>query len=100
MNIKSELLSSQLARIIKENMEAFDIYADAITDSAAISALNEIKSVINEGLSDHDIVDMIIKILKQYNIDTGACHNPFYLLDKAAKQNEKQTAFKKKMKVK
>ena len=91
MNIKSELLSSQLSRIIKENIEAFDTYADAITDSAAISALSEIKSVINEGLSDTGKVDMIVKILKRYNIDTGACHNPFYLLDKAAKRSDKQT---------
>ena len=99
MNIKSELLSSQLARIIKENIESFDKYADAITDSAAICALDEIKSVINEEISDSDIVERIVKILKKYNIDTGACHNPFYLLDKAARESEKRTASERNLKV-
>ena len=98
MNIESELLSSRLERIIKENIRSFDGYLDEIVDSAAICALDEIKSVISEGQSDPDIVEQIVEVLKKYNIDTGACHNPFYLLDKAARENGKRTASERKLK--
>ncbi len=87
MNIKSELLSSQLERIIRENIEAFDVFADEIADSAAIRALDEIKTVISAELSDPDTVERIVNILKKHNIDTQTDHNAFYLLDKAAKES-------------
>ena len=89
MKLKLERLSSQLAKMMRENIEALDINADSITDSAAISALDEINSVINEGLSDFDIVHRVVKILQKYNIDTGMCHNRFYFLDKAVRESEK-----------
>ena len=89
MKLKLELLSSQLAKMMRENIEALDIDADQVADSAALSALDEIKSVINEGLSDFDIVHRIVNILQKYNIDTGVCHNPFCFLDKDARESEK-----------
>ena len=92
MNIKTELLSSRIAEIIKDNISSLSIDADKITDTAAICALDKIKSVINKNLSDFETVDKIVDILKSCNIDTGACHNQFYLIDQAAKESEKLAA--------
>ena len=76
MEIKLELLRKYISDLINNGLDDFNIDADKIADSMALSALSEIKSILsNSNYSDFEIVEEIIKIFESYNLDFGGCHD-------------------------
>ena len=76
MNIKLELLKSEIAQLIAISLDKLDIDADRIADTAAINALSEIRDVIqNDVLSDFEMVERIVCIFEKYNISSGVTHD-------------------------
>ena len=76
MKIKTELLKKYIADFINICIDDFEIDADKIADSVAISVLSEIQDIIkNNNCSDFEIVEKIVCVFEKYNIDFGGCHD-------------------------
>jgi len=76
MNIKLELLKSNIKDYIDNNLQDFEIDASEIADSKAINVLAEIQNIIrNENYSDFDVVEEIVCIFEKYSIDAGFRHD-------------------------
>ncbi len=76
MKIKTELLKKYIADFINICIDDFEIDADKIADSVAISVLSEIQDIIkNNNYSDFEIVEKIVCVFEKYNIDFGGCHD-------------------------
>lgn len=75
MNIKLELLQNHICDMIINIFES-NLDANQIADTKAISILNNIKKVIlDDSLSDFDVVEQIVCILEENNIDCGGRHD-------------------------
>ncbi len=77
MTIKEELIRRSVAESVAQNLRITEYDIKTVADTAAIKALDEIKSVISrhEELSDFYIVDEIVEIFIKYGIDTNGCHD-------------------------
>lgn len=76
MNIKTELLKNHIMNIIDDQICDFDIDADKIADTTAISALSEIQNIIaDEKNSDFDAVERIVCVFEKYRLDFGGRHD-------------------------
>lgn len=77
MTIKEELIRRSVAESVAQNLRITEYDINTVADTAAIKALDEIKSVISrhEELSDFYIVDEIVEIFIKYGIDTNGCHD-------------------------
>ncbi|MBE7059718.1 MAG: hypothetical protein E7389_02720 [Ruminococcaceae bacterium] len=77
MTIKEELIRRSVAESVAQNLRITEYDINTVADTAAINALDEIKSVISrhEELSDFYIVDEIVEIFIKYGIDTNGCHD-------------------------
>ncbi len=77
MTIKEELIRRSVAESVAQNLQITEYDINTVADTAAIKALDEIKSVISrhEELSDFYIVDEIVEIFIKYGIDTNGCHD-------------------------
>ena len=77
MTIKEELIRRSVAERVAQNLRITEYDINTVADTAAIKALDEIKSVISrhEELSDFYIVDEIVEIFIKYGIDTNGCHD-------------------------
>ena len=97
MNIKFELLSKEIAEAISKILEIFDINENKITDSVAVCVLSEIKDVINnDRLTDFDMVHEIVNIFKNYNIDSGSCHDAMHFVRQKEIEIEREMKLKNK----
>lgn len=85
MKLKYGLLASAISEVIYEKirtyvaleaLEELDIDANEVINTAAIKALSEIQSVIqNENIPDSDAIKEIVKIFKKYDISAGSRHD-------------------------
>jgi len=76
MDIKIELLQNCIYDFIKGSLENCTIDVNNIANKKAISALNEIKTILsNDTLSDFDAIEEIVCIFEEYGIDTGGRHD-------------------------
>lgn len=76
MNIKLELLKSNIKDYIDSNLQDFEIDVSEIANTTAINILSEIQTTIrNENYSDFDVVEEIVCIFEKYNIDSGYRHD-------------------------
>lgn len=76
MEIKTELLKRHITDYINNQIEDFEIDADEITNTIALSILKEISDIIrNEDYSDFDAVEEIVSVFEKYKIDTGFRHD-------------------------
>ena len=76
MNIKLELLKDHITYFINSRLDDFDIDADKIADSIAISVLAEIQNVIKDNKNtDFDVVEKIVSLLESNGIDCGSRHD-------------------------
>ena len=76
MNVKTELLKAYISDYINYKIEDFDIDANKIADTTAISMLIEIQNILkNDTYTDFEIVDKIIYVFNKYNIDCGNPHD-------------------------
>lgn len=81
MNIKIELLKSEIADIIGEKLDTMRIDADKIADTTAIKALSEIQAVLARSnivygdLADYEIVEEIVNIFEKYELSAEGCHD-------------------------
>ena len=76
MNIKLELLKSEISGLIANRLDSLNIDADKIVDTTAVKALSEIRDVIqSDALSDFDAVERIVLIFEKYNISAGVRHD-------------------------
>lgn len=76
MNIKTELLKRYITDYINNQIEDFEIDANEITNTIALSILSEIRDVIkNEELSDFDSIEEIVRIFEKHKIDTDFRHD-------------------------
>ena len=57
-------------------IDDFEIDADKIADTTAITILSEIQKIVkNYNFSDFEIVESIVEIFDKYDIDFGNCHD-------------------------
>ena len=76
MNIKLELLKNYISDFINNNINDFEIDAEKIGDTVAISILREIQSIIrDETYSDFDAIEKIVCVFEKNKIDFGFRHN-------------------------
>lgn len=76
MNIKTELLKEHITSYINSRIEDFEINADKITDSTAITILGEIQNVLkNDKYNDFDAVEEIVCILQAHGLNCGSRHD-------------------------
>ena len=76
MNIKLDLLKSYISDFINNNIGEFEIDAQEIADTTAISILREIQMILaNNDYSDFEIVENIVCVFERYGVDAGNCHN-------------------------
>lgn len=74
--IKKELLKGYISDCIGNYVDSIDFDAGKIADTLAICILSEIQNIIiNEKLSDFEMVEEIVCIFERYNISAGACHD-------------------------
>ncbi len=76
MEIKLELLKKYISDYVNRNIEDFEINTDDIANSVAIEMIKEIKEIIlDDNLSDFDIVERITAIFEERDIDFGVQHD-------------------------
>ena len=75
MDIKVELLKSELIRKINEELDDFEIDATQIADTTAIKALGEIQQILKADEDDFMIVEEIVKVFEKYGLDCPPCHD-------------------------
>lgn len=76
MTIKTELLKKYIQDHINFYIDDFEIDADKIADTTAITILSEIQKIVkNYNFSDFEIVESIVEIFDKYDIDFGNCHD-------------------------
>lgn len=76
MNIKIELLKIYISYFINRQIGDFEIDAERIADSKAITMLGEIQKIIqNHEYSDFDAIEEIVKVFEKNKIDFGARHD-------------------------
>ena len=76
MNIKLELLKEHISCFINSRLEDFNIDADKIADSAAISILLQTRDILqNSEYTDFDVVEEIVSLFEQNGIDCGGRHD-------------------------
>lgn len=76
MNIKLELLINEISELVKNSIGNIEIDADKIADTKAIEIISKIQSIVKDnGLSDFDAMEEIVKIFENNNISTGERHD-------------------------
>lgn len=76
MKIKTELIKDYIATVICGQITDFEIEEDKVADSRAILILDAVREIlINDRLTDFEIVDEIVSLFNRCNIDCGACHD-------------------------
>ncbi len=76
MKIKVELLKSYIEDYINLRIEDFDIDADKIADSTAITMLAEIQKIIkNDEYTDFDAIEEIVCLFEEYDISASPRHD-------------------------
>ena len=76
MDIKIELLKQHILNAVIDNIKNLDINADTISDTTAVKILAEIqKYIVNDNISDFEVVEQIILLFEPFNIDCGNRHD-------------------------
>ena len=75
MNIKVELLKRELIRVIKEELEDFEIDASEIADTTATKLIGEIRNILKTENDDFMIVEKIVCLFEEYEIECSPCHD-------------------------
>ncbi len=76
MNIKVELLKDCMIEYIHTHINDFEINADEIATTTAISVLQEIHTALsNPELSDFDAIEEIVCIFEKRGISCGGRHD-------------------------
>lgn len=76
MNVKIELLKNHIVDFINSHIEDFEINADEIADTVAITMLSKIQEIIqNEELSDFEVVEQIVCLFEKYHLNFGGRHD-------------------------
>lgn len=77
MDIKLEIFAGAVADSINSAIKYIHIDTDDVINSIALTALGEIRSVIQnpEIEDDFDVVERIVYIFEKYNIDAGFRHD-------------------------
>ena len=76
MDIKLELLKTEITDIINNSLEDFGIDADEIANTTAINMLSEIKDIISdEDYSDFEAIEEIVCVFEKYKINFGGRHD-------------------------
>lgn len=76
MDIKLDLIKNEIAKCIIDNIGLLDIDVDKVINTKAINILSEIKQVIiNDEISDFDVVEEIVRIFEKNNISAGSRHD-------------------------
>ena len=77
MDIKLNILAGAVSDAINSAIRYIHIDTDDVINSVALTALNEIKCVIQnkEIENDFDVVEEIVCIFVKYNINAGGRHD-------------------------
>lgn len=76
MDIRLELISNEIAYIVRERLDNIEIDVNQIAQTTAITALSEIQKCIqNDEMSDFEVVEQIVLIFEKYNINAGSRHD-------------------------
>ena len=77
MDIKLDIFAGAVSDAINSAMQYIHIDTDDVINSVALTALNEIQSVIQntEIVDDFDVVEEIVCIFEKYNINAGWRHD-------------------------
>ena len=77
MDIKLEIFAGAVADSINSAIEYIHINTDDVINSIALTALNEIRGVIQNPKieNDFDVVEKFVCIFEKYHIDAGFRHN-------------------------
>lgn len=76
MDIRLELIRNEIAELLYSNIERLEIDINEIAQTAAVSALGEIRAVLeNDEYSDFETVDEIVAIFNKYGLSSGGCHD-------------------------
>ena len=73
--LKSDLIKKEVARLISDNIEDFEIDVDKIADTTAINMIREIQAVLIKNPDDFEIVEEIVCIFEKYGVSAGICHD-------------------------
>lgn len=77
-DIKLQLISNKIAKVVAENVEDLKIEFDAENAAAqeAVAMIGEIQNIIAfSELNDFDMIEEIMKIFDEYGFYTGNCHD-------------------------
>ncbi len=76
LNTQNELIQKIVLEHLENYFSIYNFNIQEIANTRAISALNEIKTILsNDTLSDFDAIEEIICIFEKYGIDTGNRHD-------------------------
>lgn len=76
MKIKTDLIKNCIIDTVCSRIFDFEIDADSVADSTAITVLGEIQKIVqNTELADFEIVEEIVSVFSSYNLDFGAQHD-------------------------
>lgn len=84
MNTHKELLQGYLVGYFKDNahllVDGLDLDLPKVVESRAVRALDEICTAVREHAafteeSDFELVEEMIRILDNYGLDSGNCHD-------------------------
>ncbi|MDO4743956.1 MAG: hypothetical protein Q4A86_01050 [Clostridia bacterium] len=76
MNIKTDLIKNYIIDAVNSRIFDFEIDADSVADSTAITVLGEIQKIVqNTELTDFEIVEEIVLVFSRYNLDFGTQHD-------------------------
>ena len=76
MNIKTDLIKNYIIDAVNSRIFDFEIDADSVADSTAITVLGEIQKIVqNTELTDFEIVEKIVLVFSRYNLDFGTQHD-------------------------
>jgi len=77
MDIKLDIFAGAVSDAINSAIRYIHIDTENVINSVALTALNEIKCVIQNTQikDDFDVVEKIVRIFEKYNINAGGRHN-------------------------
>ena len=76
MSIESDLLKNHIADYVCLALHSYSFPEKEDFNTIALEILNEIQKVLlDDTLSDFDIVEKIVYIFEEYELDCGGCHD-------------------------
>ena len=76
VELSDELICQYIGKSVIDCIRALEIDFKTVAQTTALSALAEIKAIIQKNeLSDFMMVDEIVNVFNKYNISSGSCHD-------------------------